>query len=120
MSSQNDNIQDYEISTGWIPLTDYSVKYGISVSSLRRYIKEHRVAFQKVRGKYLLEDVPQQKKKRGRKPKYVMEVNSSSPSFSGMMEQHNLGEVKQLREEIRDLRMYVKVLEEKLGLEPVR
>ena len=42
----------------WIPLTDYSNKYKVSLSTLRRRIKAQQVEFQYEQGKYLLRDAP--------------------------------------------------------------
>lgn len=42
----------------WIPLTKYSNKYNISISTLRRRIKSQKVEFISRNGKYLLLDSP--------------------------------------------------------------
>ena len=42
----------------WIPLTQYSSKYGVSVSTLRRRIKTQKIEFTYGDGKYLLLDMP--------------------------------------------------------------
>ncbi len=42
----------------WITLADYSVKYKVSVSTLRRRIKAGKLHSEKVAGKYLLPDRP--------------------------------------------------------------
>jgi hypothetical protein len=38
----------------WIPLLDYAVKRGVSLSTLRRHIKANKVQFKVEEGRYLL------------------------------------------------------------------
>lgn len=52
----------------WLQLTDYSAKYDISISTLRRRIKEESIEFKLDSGKYYLLDEGLNKKPRGRKP----------------------------------------------------
>lgn len=40
----------------WIPLMDYAMKNGVSLSTLRRHIKSKKVSFQIEGGRYLLWD----------------------------------------------------------------
>lgn len=42
----------------WLSLTDYSHKYRVSISTLRRRIKTSAIDFKKDHGKYLLKDEP--------------------------------------------------------------
>lgn len=42
--------------TSWLSLTDYSTKYRVSVSTLRRRIKSNEMAFKFKNGKYFLKD----------------------------------------------------------------
>ena len=44
----------------WLPLTEYSAKYRVSMSTLRRRIKSGEVESQFADGKYLLKDGPLQ------------------------------------------------------------
>lgn len=46
------------VPEGWLLLTDYSSKYRISVSTLRRRIKTNQIAFRFDSGKYFLMDSP--------------------------------------------------------------
>lgn len=41
---------------GWIDLVEYSAKYGISQSTLRRRIRAQALAYKMERGKYMLQD----------------------------------------------------------------
>jgi hypothetical protein len=47
-----------DLSTGgqWVPLIDFAVKRGVSLSTLRRYIKQGKVVFRVEHGRYLLCD----------------------------------------------------------------
>lgn len=47
-----------EVSDSWLPLTDYSTKYKISVSTLRRRIKADDIRFRFEDGKYFIMDEP--------------------------------------------------------------
>lgn len=40
--------------SNWLPLLDYAMKTGLSLSTLRRYIKAQKVEYKIVRGRYLL------------------------------------------------------------------
>lgn len=40
----------------WIPLMDYSIKSGLSLSTLRRYIKARKIHFKTEGGRYLILD----------------------------------------------------------------
>lgn len=42
--------------SAWVPLMDYAVKKGVSISTLRRYIKLQKVKYRIDGGKYLLWD----------------------------------------------------------------
>jgi hypothetical protein len=46
------------ISADWLPLTDYSTKYKVSISTLRRRIKSEKINFRFDDGKYFIFDAP--------------------------------------------------------------
>jgi hypothetical protein len=46
------------MSGNWLPITDYSAKYKVSVSTLRRRIKTADIKYRFFEGKYLLLDEP--------------------------------------------------------------
>ncbi len=52
----------------WLQLTDYSNKYEVSISTLRRRIKEESIDYKLDAGKYFLIDEPPTRKPRGRRP----------------------------------------------------
>jgi hypothetical protein len=43
-------------SDNWIPLVEFSVKKGISLSTLRRYIKSNKIPWKLLEGRYLVLD----------------------------------------------------------------
>lgn len=74
----------------WIPLLEYAVKKGISISTLRRRIKANKIQFQLQEGKYIIYD------------------DGSFP-----LEDHEKI-ISDLKEEISDLKTLVQVLETKI------
>lgn len=46
------------MSSEWLPLTEYSSKYKVSISTLRRRIKSDEIKYQFDDGKYLILDAP--------------------------------------------------------------
>ncbi|MCB0393800.1 MAG: hypothetical protein KDD25_04545 [Bdellovibrionales bacterium] len=73
-------------SSNWIPLADYSTKYKISISTLRRRIRCNNIDFRMDNGKYFLSDEPLSKNSRGRKPleesnySFVEDSEKSTPN----------------------------------------
>lgn len=43
-------------SENWIPLVEFSVQKGISLSTLRRYIKSNKIPWKLMEGRYLVMD----------------------------------------------------------------
>lgn len=66
--SKEQNQEHDDTSKTWIQLTDYSNKYEISISTLRRRIKEESIPYRLDNGKYYLLDEGLNKKQRGRRP----------------------------------------------------
>jgi len=122
----------------WLSLTNYSSKYNVSISTLRRRIKNESVEFKRHDGKYFLLDSSPP-----REESFIVEA-SVQGSYSGSNSNTNtnskaheeepviasasklLGELKkaytsilqdkeeqliQLKEEVSDLKMLVRVLE---------
>ncbi len=52
----------------WLVLMDYSAKYKVSVSTLRRRIKAEEIKFRLEDGKYLIADEPVSTHQRGHRP----------------------------------------------------
>lgn len=62
----------------WLPLTDYSSKYKVSVSTLRRRIKTEDICFRLDDGKYFIIDEPIDSQAKGHRPS----LTSDSQTFS--------------------------------------
>lgn len=109
-------MEDSDSSTEerWIPLVEYSAKYQVSLSTLRRYIKANKIEHRKEGGKYLVLD----------QPVYSKRVYSSRDQTESASENKDLEErVAQLetafqkaQEEIAELKMLVALYEE--GVSP--
>ena len=46
---------ELETQAGWLPIIEYSVKTGVSLSTIRRKIKNHSIPFRLEKGKYLVQ-----------------------------------------------------------------
>lgn len=68
------------MSGQWLPITEYSAKHRISVSTLRRRIKANDIQFQFIEGKYLLLDEPVSTHQHHR-PSPNSELKVSAPTF---------------------------------------
>ncbi len=72
------------MSSEWLPLTEYSSKYKVSISTLRRRIKTDEIKYQFDDGKYLILDEPvstyQGVAKNHRPSQDSSETTSSRPS----------------------------------------
>ena len=67
--------------SNWLPLTEYSTKYGVSISTLRRRIRTDEIRFVLEDGKYFLSDEPIKKNHR---PSLVSDkTNESKTSLMG-------------------------------------
>lgn len=66
--SQN---KGFRILNTWLPLTDYSTKYKVSVSTLRRRIKAEDIRFRFEDGKYFISDEPVGTHQRAHRPSQV-------------------------------------------------
>ncbi len=90
----------------WVPLVEFSVKTGISLSTLRRYIKANKVPWKLIEGRYLLLDDGSLKASQKDK------ASSSSKNIEGRLK--NLEkELNSANEEITELKMLVAFYEEK-------
>lgn len=85
----------------WIPLMEYAMKKGISLSTLRRHIKAKKVKFKVEGGRYLLWDSPDED------PKNESELTVLRKE----LDRH--------KEEIAELKTLIALYEEKNSEEPV-
>lgn len=121
----------------WLPLTDYSSKYKVSVSTLRRRIKTEDIKFRFEDGKYLIFDGPMETHSRAHRPSLNSEAPTGSPSaekagdepvlkaanqlLSELKKAYTLilqekeEQILQLKEEVSDLKTLVRVLESENG-----
>lgn len=125
----------------WLSLVDYSNKYKVSISTLRRKIKLNNIKFKLDAGKYFILEESEKAKDSGARPKAspsdvsehtpkptffatppVQEDRRQAPPNSAplidelkkaytLVLQEKEEQIRQLREEIADLRTLIKVLE---------
>lgn len=125
----------------WLPLTDYSTKYKVSVSTLRRRIKTDEIHFRFEDGKYLISDEPMETHTRVHRPSQQMHApvvgspeveatmvaaanSSDEPVLTAanqllvelkkaysLILQEKEEQILQLKEEVSDLKTLVRVLE---------
>jgi hypothetical protein len=74
----------------WLPITDYSAKHKISVSTLRRRIKADDIKYRFLEGKYLLLDEPVNTQSLHRPSLSDSFVNESSQPAMGHQTNHGL------------------------------
>lgn len=122
---------------GWLPLFEYSNKYRVSISTLRRRIKSDSIDFKLDDGKYLILDTPPDKMNRAKASEEIHEqdfietVPEQKLSQMGepavfstanrlldelkraytLILQEKDEQIRLLREEISDLKTLVRVLE---------
>lgn len=108
------------IENSWLPLADYSMKYKVSISTLRRRIKTEDIQYKFDDGKYLILDEPV-----AASPNYVQEHRpslKSDVSESGVMKASSLEANKESGESVitaanrllADLKKaYTQILQEK-------
>lgn len=118
----------------WLPLIEYSNKHQISISTLRRRIKDNSILFKLEEGKYFIVDDSVEKAARGRKPILIhnykdqnIAENLDLPQTSALAApitiieelkkaylasmQSKEEQIFQLKEEVSDLKTLVRVLE---------
>lgn len=106
-----------ESAVEWVPLLDYSVQTGVSLSTLRRYIKAGRIEFRLEDGRYLLPVHGMVNNQGGGKDTSPVDGHSKE----GRAEIARLEmELRKAREENAELRMLVALYEESLSSGPSR
>lgn len=89
----------------WIPLMEYSMKTGVSLSTLRRHIKANKVRYRIENGKYLILHSSGTPKDFGN-------------NFAGAQQDRSqdiLNELKKAQEEIAELKTLIAFYEESLN-----
>jgi len=83
----------------WIPLMDYAMKKGVSLSTLRRYIKSNKIDYKTENGRYLIWDD---------------ETSVSVPAPAGDPAELRT-RLRKAQEEIAELKMLIAIYEEQLS-----
>ena len=93
-----------QVTAEWLPLMEYSIETGLSLSTLRRHIKAGKVEYRIEQGRYML-------RKAGASPIATDSVNSNlaSAQVHELMEQ-----LQQAHEEIAELKMLVAIYEDQM------
>lgn len=82
----------------WISLMDYATKRGVSLSTLRRYIKSNKIDFKTENGRYLIWD----------------DQSSASQDASANADELR-ARLQEAQEEIAELKMLIAIYEEQLN-----
>ena len=101
-------------SENWIPLVEFSVRKGISLSTLRRYIKSNKIPWKLLEGRYLvLDDGSFSPSPRNHDPR--MSAPASAPGTEDMESRFRNVEsaLNAANEEIAELKTLVAFYEEK-------
>ncbi|NBX75428.1 MAG: hypothetical protein EBQ92_02655 [Proteobacteria bacterium] len=97
----------------WLPLIEYSIKSGVSLSTIRRKIKSNSIQFKLEKGKYLiLFEVPMTD--RAERPNSQMHSVSSEEAQDTIQKQK--AKIRQLEQELNEMALLVQVLENKYGI----
>ncbi|HUP55900.1 MAG TPA: hypothetical protein VM598_00505 [Bdellovibrionota bacterium] len=95
------------VETGaWLPLMDYSMRKGVSLSTLRRHIKAGKVQFKVEEGRYLLFDEEAEQA-----PAEAAQTAHETSQLRFMVSRLEL-ELKSAREEIAELKTLIALYEE--------
>lgn len=87
----------------WVPLMEYATRKGVSMSTLRRYIKADKIRYKLEHGKYLVWDD---------QPTVLRQEIHRVPTFSASGLERQL---QQAREEIVELKTLIAFYEEQLA-----
>lgn len=97
----------------WLPLIEYSMKSGVSLSTIRRKIKANSIPFKLEKGKYLiLFSGDEFASMAGLKP-----VNSSENSNQNQKIRSQEERIRQLEQELDEMALLVQTLERKYGVQ---
>ncbi|MBC7386412.1 MAG: hypothetical protein H7301_09675 [Cryobacterium sp.] len=98
----------------WMPLMEYAMKTGVSLSTLRRYIKSGKVQYKSESGKYLI--LCKDPAETSFSQQLIdFDRDSSEPLGIQSTELEKLeGDLRKAQEEISELKMLVAIYEERL------
>lgn len=89
-----------ESESVWLSIIEYSNYRKISISTIRRYIRDNRVQHKQIKGKYFIAE---------NKERYLSRMSEKSQDTVDVKKLKNL--VKELREENDELKMLVSLYE---------
>ena len=106
----------------WVPLMDYAIKRGVSLSTLRRYIKSNKIKYRVEEGRYLLWDDGAalalgpggRPTHLGREIKPADKIVAAPPQLQTKIKKLET-ELGRAKEEISELKMLIAIYEEKIG-----
>jgi len=94
----------------WLPLIEYAIQTGLSLSTLRRYIKSKRVQHQLIDGRYLVWMDPEQPIAARTYRKKDLRVETDREALAAkVVELDNA--LQKAREEISELQMLIEIYE---------
>ncbi len=100
-------------SEKWIPLVEFSVQKGISLSTLRRYIKSNKIPWKLLEGRYLVMDDGTFISPRNHDPRTLTYINENpSPDMDTRIKNVEQA-LNAANEEIAELKTLVAFYEEK-------
>ncbi len=94
----------------WIPLMDYAMKNGVSLSTLRRYIKAGKIPYKSEHGKYFIFSTT--KAPHSAEAEWMRPSSDTPPLEPRVSKLEN--DLKRAQEEISELKMLVAIYEERL------
>ena len=97
----------------WLPLIEYSIKSGVSLSTIRRKIKSNSIQFRLEKGKYLIRFEDPMTDKAGRP---ISHSYSDSSDEAQDTIQTQRARIRQLEQELNEMALLVQVLENKYGI----
>jgi hypothetical protein len=111
-----------ESKAGWIPLMDYAIKNGVSLSTLRRHIKARKIPFKIDHGRYLLPATSSLAAETGTgaisalAPGEMISTRAPGPASadSGRRIERLEAELQKAREEIAELKTLIAFYEENI------
>ena len=97
---------EYSPQNDWLPLMDYAVQKGVSLSTLRRYIKAQKIEYKLEKGRYFIRNSEIK----------TQEGIPASAEFAALQDKTQLleTELHKAYEEISELKMLIALYENKI------
>lgn len=102
----------------WLPLIEYSIKSGVSLSTIRRKIKSNSIPFKLEKGKYLIlfQDAVQDWDDPGTLSTKAAETPTSKDLDASKTIRLQKQRIEELEEELAEMALLVRTLEQKYGV----